>query len=406
VLHVLFLGGIVEATYQLIGNYNAGIALCTGMQMVILASVFAYTIQFMREQKVNPLCRLFAILFYGMSPVIQLFSICGTKDTLFFAAFLVFLINIYRMVFYEKAFFKKRSWLAMFIISAVFTMIMRNNGLYIVGITLIALLFACRKSFKKYLVLCAAIVAIYGVYVGPFYSVLHVTPGGVQELLSVPLQQLARVYHYEIDSFSEEEINYLHEIVPKENWELYRSTVSDNIKSGFKEEILKEDPLKFFELWVRTGIKNPFTYVNSFLVGTVDFWYPFAVVDGYQDVYGKSSYFDYKVSEPGEGIILLPKFHNMYEAISHDKETQKIPGMFLLLSPGWYLMIFLFVFLFMWREKRYETLMTLLPILLNFGTVLLGPIALVRYVLILFFVFPVYGVWIKKKEGCGEHYDQ
>ena len=113
-------------------------------------------------------------------------------------------------------------------------------------------------------------------------------------------------------------------------------------------------------------------------------------MDGYQDVYGKSSYFYYKVSEPGEVQILLPKLHEIYESISHDKEIQKLPGMFLLLSPGWYLLLYLLFFLYLWREKRYKTMIPLFSILINFGTVLLGPIALVRYVLILFFAFPVY----------------
>ena len=124
----------------------------------------------------------------------------------------------------------------------------------------------------------------------------------------------------------------------------------------------------------------------------MDFWYPFAVVDGYQDVYGKSSYFDYRVSEPGTEVVLLPKLHEIYDAISHDKGTQSLPGMFFILSPGWYFLLFFMCFLYLWREKQYRKLIPLLPILINFGTVLLGPIALVRYVLILFFAFPMYCV--------------
>ena len=164
---------------------------------------------------------------------------------------------------------------------------------------------------------------------------------------------------------------------------------------GFNEAAFNENPKKFLEVWYKIGIRHPLTYVNSFLINTVDFWYPFSVIDGYQDVYGKSSYFDYAVSEPGTEKIIFPKIHSLYEEISHNKESQKIPGMFLLLSPGMYLMYFFMVFLFVWREKRYNVLIVLFPILINFITVLLGPIALVRYVLIQFFVFPLYCVFIK-----------
>ena len=392
VLHVLYLGGIVEGAYQLFGSYNLGIAICTVIQMVVLAAVFAYTIQFMRERGVSPFCRLFAIVFYGISPVIQLFAISGTKDIFFAAAFLVFMISIYRICLEQEYFFRNKKWVFMFILSAVFTMIMRNNGLYIVLLTLLIILYICRQHLKKYLLMCAAVLSIYLLYIGPFYGMLNVTAGGMEEMLSVPLQQIARVYKYEQDSFSEEEIEYLHALVPRKNWESYRATVSDFVKSGFREEVFAEDPLRFLQVWATTGLKHPLTYINSFLINTVDFWYPFAVVDGYQDVYGKSSYFDYRVSEPGTEVVLLPKLHEIYDAISHDKGTQSLPGMFFILSPGWYFLLFFMCFLYLWREKQYRKLIPLLPILINFGTVLLGPIALVRYVLILFFAFPMYCV--------------
>lgn len=390
VIHVLFLGGIVEGVYQLTGSYNLGIALCTLIQMLVLAGTFSYTVQFMKESNTLPEVRLFAIVFYGCSPVIQLFAVCGTKDIFFSAAFLLFLISVWRICILPERFFHNKKWMLVFVGSSIFTMIMRNNGLYIVLVTLAVTVFVCRKELKKYLIMCMVVAGVYLLYTGPFYSLLHVSAGGIEEMLSVPLQQIARVYRYEQDAFTQEETTYLYEIVPRENWEAYRSTVSDFVKSGFREEVFREDPGAFFRLWLKKGADHPLTYINSFLIGSVDFWYPFSVMDGYQDVYGKSSYFDYKVSEPGEVQVLLPKLHEIYESISHDKEIQKLPGMFLLLSPGWYLLLYLLFFLYLWREKRYKTMIPLFSILINFGTVLLGPIALVRYVLILFFAFPVY----------------
>jgi len=153
-------------------------------------------------------------------------------------------------------------------------------------------------------------------------------------------------------------------------------------------------------LWLKKGMEHPLTYVNSFLVGTVDFWYPFAVVDGYQEPYGKSSFFDYRVSEPGEEVVFLPFLHNYYERLSHRTEVQKIPGLFLLISPGWYLMLFLLMGIYTCRQGMWKRSLILLPILVNMATVLLGPIALVRYVLILYFVVPLYGVFVRKEPFC------
>lgn len=392
VLHVLFCGGGAEAAYRLTGSYNLGIAICTVIQMLVLAGVFSYTVMFLKEQRVNLLLRLFAILFYGISPVIQLFAIASTKDVFFAAAFLVFLISVFRICTKQEQFFTNKKWKIHFAVSSVFTMIMRNNGLYIVFISLVIIMWYCRKHLKALLCIYVPIILLYLVYVGPFYSLLNVTPGGIEEMLSVPIQQIARVHKYEKEEISREELEYLYTVIPQSNWEAYRPAVSDFVKSGFQGEVFGQDAGRFFSVWMKLGMKHPMTYLNSFLIGTVDYWYPFAVVDGYQDVYGKSSYFDYKVSEPGTERSLIPALYSIYESISHDKEVQKIPGMFLILSPGWYMILYLLTFLYAVRERKYGSLVFLLPILLNLGTVFLGPIALVRYVLIQFFAFPIYCV--------------
>jgi len=67
-----------------------------------------------------------------------------------------------------------------------------------------------------------------------------------------------------------------------------------------------------------------------------------------------------------------------------------LPGMFLLTSPGWYLAICVFVLMTVWKNRQYKDLMVLCPVILNFLTVLLGPIALVRYVLVLYMIVPIY----------------
>lgn len=71
------------------------------------------------------------------------------------------------------------------------------------------------------------------------------------------------------------------------------------------------------------------------------------------------------------------------------RQEQKMPFVFLVLSPGWYLMLTVLIFMYHLRCRRYEFLFAGFMILLTLLTVLLGPMALVRYVLILYFAFPV-----------------
>ncbi len=389
VAHVLLLGGLTEGLHSLTGSYNAGIAVYTFLQMFILGNVLAYSLSFLRKFHVPDLFRWFALFFYGLSPVIQLFAISATKDVLFSAALLMFLMDLILIGCRREAFFEDSKRMISFGIKAFLTMILRNNGFYIALFTLVILVAVCRKQWKRPFAVLSVAVALYGAYVGPLYSLLHVAPGGVEEMFSVPLQQMARVHRYDYDSLKQQDLELLYQIVPKENLDSYRATVSDFVKKGFIREGYERHKKEFFMLWCRWGIGHPLTYLNSFLINTVDFWYPKAVVDGYRFDDGRGSYFDYQVSEPGEEIILLPGAHEYYKAFSLDLQVQRRPFMFLVMSPGWYLMMTVMIFVYLWRLGRSEFLLAGVMLLLSLLTVLLGPMALVRYVLILYFAFPV-----------------
>lgn len=389
VIHVLLVGGLLEGFYKLTGSYNVGICIYTLLQMFLMANALALTIAYMKKKGIGRLGRILTLLFYGLSPVFQLFSICTTKDVLFTACQLLFMVFVLRFTGEKDHFFTEKKMQVGFVLTAFGTMILRNNGLYIVLVMLVILAFFSKKYWKRYGMLVAITLLLYGCYVGPLYSLLSVTPGGIEEMLSVPVQQMARVYHYDYDSLDARDLELLYRVLPRKNLDAYKPTVSDPVKSGFNREEFYDNRKEFFELWVRWGLEHPLTYINSFLVNTVDFWYPGAVIDGYKDPYGKSSYFDYRVAEPGQEKVLLQGLHNYYEKLSWDKAAQQKPMAFLALSPGWYLLMFLVMFMYMWCYRKSKLLLPMLIPLLTIGTVLLGPMALVRYVLIFFYGYPL-----------------
>ena len=394
VAHVLFLGGLVEWGQKLTGSYNTGMAVYTLLQMTVMAFALSSTIRFLKEFRVHGIFQLLTLLFYGFSPVMQLFAISATKDVLFTGAELIFILYVIRFCCRREELLQNKKQTCAFCASAFFTMILRNNGFYIVLAMVPVLAFVCRRDWKRFAkklgLMLLGILIPYFLYVGPVYRILQVTPGGVEEMLSVPLQQMARVYQYDYASLEQADLVFLYSIVPRENLEEYRATVSDFVKRGFQRENYEENRAEFWKLWLKWGIGHPLTYVNSFLINTVDAWYPGAVVDGYRHWDGKSSYFDYQVDKPGEEKVFLPELHDFYEELSYDADAQKKPLAFLILSPGWYLVLFLVLFFYLWCEKRYQMLVPWLIPVLHFGTVLLGPMALVRYMLIFYYGFPVF----------------
>lgn len=392
VVHVLLLGGLVEGFFRLTGSYNAGIAVYSVLQMLVLAGVFASTINFMEECGVPRVWRIVSLLFYGFSPVTQLFSICATKDVFFTGAELVFFLYTIRFAV-NRELTADRKKMIRFGLSALGTMIFRNNGVYIVLFTLLVIAFVSRRTWKKYhknwILFLLVILIPYLLYTGPVYRALDVKPGGVEEMLSVPLQQMARVYRYDRDSLEGEDLELLYRYVDRESLEAYRATVADFVKKGFHREAFEQDKAGFFGLWAKWGVSHPLTYLNSFFVNTVDAWYPGAMIDGYRHADGRGSYFDYKVDSPGTETVYLQALHDRYEILSHDVSAQKKPLAFLVLSPGWYFLYTLIIFFYFWSRGKYRLLLPFSVFIFHFLTVLLGPMILVRYMLLFFFAFPV-----------------
>ena len=118
-----------------------------------------------------------------------------------------------------------------------------------------------------------------------------------QEILTVPIQQLARTYKFNKDVFSTEEIKILHEILPEEALALYNPKLSDPVKYRFQNAAYAADKSKYIGLGLKIGLKKPLAYVNAWLVNSYGFWYPDTIIDVYSGntvftfTYQDSSYF-------------------------------------------------------------------------------------------------------------------
>lgn len=400
VLHTLLLGGLVEGMYRITGSYNFGIALYTGLQMLVLAVVFSFIIEKLNAILDSTLLQVFALIYFAFQPVIGLFSVSAIKDTLFCGVEMLFFLYIFEFFLNRDVFLNNPKKISGFAVTGLFTMILRNNGFYIAVVMLAVVLIASVKCFKSnfvasakaWLIIISIIVVPFALYIGPIYSAFMISePTEYAEYLSVPIQQMARVYRYDYESIPVEDRNLLEKYISPEILETYKPTVSDNLKSHFNSELFKSDPLKFVKLWASIGKKHPMTYISSFLLGTVDGWYPGSVIDGYK-FKDKSSYFDYRVAPPGTEDPMVGWLHEIFRRISFDADAQKGLGFLLLFSPGWYLLCFIVLWVYGLSHGKRAFGWAGLVHVLHYMTILLGPMALVRYELNFFYGIPVF-IW-------------
>lgn len=392
--HVLLLGGIILGVNKVTGSYNMGIAVYTLLQMLFMAGVFTYVVYYMKKRRVRPILRAVTVIYFAVFPVIVMFTLCSAKDGIFTAALLLLLLAMTDMVREKESFFASWKSRLFFGICTFVMMSFRHNGVYAFLVMTPVLLFYMKGYRKKLTGLLGCIFVVYFVASTALATLLSAEPSGSQEMLTVPIQQLARAYKYDKESFTQEDLDTLYEILPEEALRFYTPKVSDGVKIWFDNEAYAADSGKYIKLWAKIGMKHPFTYVNAWLMTSYGFWYPDTVVDVYRGnevftfTYGDSSFFGYEVEQPGTRESRLPFLNEWYRSLSLEITQQKVPVLSMLFSPGFLFWVFAFTFGYIYYRRMYYLLIPFFMVLLVLLTVILGPTYLPRYVLILWFALP------------------
>ena len=201
--HVLLLGGIIQAVHKVTGSYNAGIGTYTLFQMLLLAAVFAYVLDYMKEVGVCGWLRVCSALYFAFFPVNVMFVLCSAKDGIFSGALLILLTSLTELGKRPEAFFSSRKKSAVFVGSALIMMSFRHNGMYAFLVLIPAMLLFYGKGFRRRLAaLSGMVLGMYLLLSWGLARAVGAQESGSQEMLTVPIQQLARVWNYEGDSLS------------------------------------------------------------------------------------------------------------------------------------------------------------------------------------------------------------
>lgn len=395
-LHVLLLGGIIALAHKVTGSWNFGIFCYLFLQMLLITAIFAYTITYMQKKGIGKRSRILWVLYYGAFPPIVMYTLCSCKDGLFSALLLLLTVLLIQLCEDTEGFLSDKRKLAGLVLSATFMPLFRHNGFYayLVFVPFGLLLF--RKKLKPMLVGCLVIpVALYLLLNAALSAAFN--PEGVhhQEMLTVPIMQLARVYKYENEEISQEDKEIIESYITRENLELYTPRVSDLVKVNFNNALYEENSGDFWKVWKKYLLKYPMVYVNAWALTSYGYVYPPAVINVYGGntvntfTYENSSYFGYEVEPPGERISVLKPLDQLYRYISIGNFQQDQPVIHILFTPGLFVILFMFVMAYRLSKKRLKAVVPFIPMILTFCTVLLGPTYLIRYVVYLWLCVPL-----------------
>ena len=402
-LLTLLFGGFIQLGL-LLGDIRLGVALYSLLHMLFLAGTFSAALLYLSYVGVSAK-RVRAVRYLLMFlPIFPLYSICMVKDTIYAALCLLFILMMYEVMRTKGEALGKVSFGVMLFVTGLLMMLTKVYGMYILVIVSVWYLLRYRRYWKRILLSLAVPVFLYQcIFIKILFPALNVAPGGVQEGLSVPIQQTARYVTEYGDEVTAEERAAIDEVLVYEDLpEDYNPELSDPVKKKFRQDSTKEEQREYFKVWFEMFLKHPEVYVEATLNNTYQY-YDINKISSLE-YYEFNRYLQENKDEVDEDCSWLyvehPKcFDEARYAVNQlVLLLQKIPGVNLLMSMGllpWILLGMVYLYIFRGESGCLETLLVQI---LTVAICLLSPDnGNYRYIMPIIFSLPFTGMLVLVK---------
>lgn len=374
------------------------------VQYIVMASVIAYLIVWARANGLNKPMTIVMLLFLMFFPLFPLYAISLWKDTLFSLALLLFVIVVADGILKrETNCFTSTKYLLKLMLCGCLVAFLRNNGKYIVFITLFALLGLkvnkLRQHKKMFGSFCALILTI-SIIQGPIYDEMGFNVDKTTESLGIPMQQISHLVYYDYELTAAER-EYIESIVSEKSIkEHYRPCLFDSIKwyaPDYNSGIIDQNFLQFLVYYSKMVTRHRIGAIKAYMLATVGFWAP--------NITDSTAYVQ---SYMWDNVYNLENI-NVLEKIVGVDIRGNVDSMKPISSALFFLLVIYTAFALV-VKKNYYKLLILLPAVANWATVMIAtPIACsLRYVYILVLLIPievvlVYGADVSKNVNTGEY---
>lgn len=397
-LFSFILAKVVNLGKVLFGSYQVGFGIYCFLQMTFLSYVATKITVFCVKRIPNKIIYFINVLFFSFFPLYTLMSISAAQDSVFAGLFCLIILNVIELIENKDYWKNKLKPISLGILIFLLCLI-RNNGFYCILISIPFIFLACKN--KKVVVLLIFIIPLfaYKIYSGPVFNILGVTKTDTfREMLSIPSQQFARVYNYNLKVFSKEELKQLKKFYPQIDdfkYYTYRQSIADPTKSVLNNKYVKSNLKDYISLWTSNGVKDPENYVEAFLLNSLGFWYP------------NKNYNDDRMYHPYIEIEMMDaaKWNPRYVQIKRESKFpiyekilnitigknawKRIPVISTIFTTGTYFIIFIFLFLLTILRRNFKYMLPISIILGLYATLFLSPVALFRYCFPIIMVSPL-----------------
>ncbi len=429
-MHTLLIRLFMTIGNKLFSNVNTGIALYCIFQCIILAAVIAYATAVLYA-RVGSIPAIVVMIVMAFFPINGYMSVTVTKDILFSAAFLLTVVSFSEYVSLQldagPNIAKKILNDILLFIGVFGICVLRNNGKYALALMIIAMLvFEIRESiiriknrkadekkkirihYERPLIVCMASMCIAIISLLVISKSLGASQGDRREMLSIPIQQIARVYKYHSNELDNESLGLINEFILNGAADNYRQDISDPVKRNVNTYVVRYHTKEFVKVYFKLFRKYPGEYINAFLAENAGFLdigdeshAHINEVSGKKGVgYIQTAWAEWSLKN--SGLRKDSKWESLYSVLENfagNNDYLNVPFIRYIFMPGLYLWIVAVAILYVFSRKRYVSIIPFSLICGYYLTMFFGPTVQLRYIYPIMLCVPFIGLLTR---GHGE----
>lgn len=353
------------------------------IQGIVMISVFAYLLVKMHEWNVAFWGQFAILIWMCIFPMNPICAMTTTKDVLFAIFLLLFSIFVTDYSIKKDAFFTARR-IVPFYFACILVCLFRNNGPIVVAAFFVIWLFLEKKHRMQVLLIAIGVFSLVFLFNGPFTKSLGIEKGNSREAMCMYMQPLARVLAEKGEEIDSEDRELITSIIHSVSGEEYNSRFADPIKVIFDTDTLLSSPRKYVKLYLKLFAKYPNEYVDAFCAMTFGEWYPWGHLP---DSIARGDYFAILDEAKCTNSTAL---YGVLARICKDSTYQKIPILHFFFEVGAIIWVYIWLMGRMVIKKNRELWCLIVPLWAYYGTVLLGPVSLFRYMYPMLICLPTF----------------
>lgn len=375
VVHTVLIHACLVVGDAVGGSLNAGIFLYILLQAVVLMASFAYAGTVAVRKTGISAGGMLAVVGYALiHPHIANYMFLVTKDTIYSAFLLLYVICLYRILAGEKG----RRLAVLTGLGMAGMILFRNEGRYVLILFALLAVLIRKETRKQFLCMLLLVVLFSAAVFRVLFPALGFTPGSRREMLSIPFQQTARYVRDHGNEVTEEEREAIDRVLDYQAIaEKYKPDISDDVKATFREQATGEDLADYFRAWAGMLLKHPGTYIQATMNNYYQYFYP-----GEKRInYYSNTSATKRVNTTNKKMALIGKRFSLPDSTArlrkwYDKAMngmKKIPGFDILFTAAFYSWtVILFLFWAARRKNRKGCVLFCLPAVI-YGVCLLSP---------------------------------